>query len=603
MKRRWNTMGLIVGLILLLVSLGALQYRWQAEISENQREKLQKDVGEAAARFADDFDREIQGAYFNFQIGAEGWRTRNYQAFAERYNFWLSKTAYVGLIRDFYFFDANGQSDPLKFDKESRTFATVDWTDELRTLYSRSADSENFHPVLPEVYTLVLPEHESPPRVAHVVLRSAEPTELTLKRQMPDKMSMPKTFGYLAIVLDSAVIKDQLLPDLATKYFGDGEFDMSISDRTGIGIYQTAAVTNADARVGMFELSPKDIFFFANKDLAESIGERRESVILDSHIESRTMSRSDVPGEGGTVKVEIQSSSSPQTKIFSTKVDGVEPWMLTVQHSAGSIDVFISNSKIKNLAIGWGILAFLGLAVTAIIYSAQRARNFAQRQVDFVSSVSHEFRTPLAVICSAGENLADGISNEVGQVSRYGELIKGEGKKLSAMVEQILEFAGANSGKRKYKLDPIDPDALIRRAVAECCSLIDEQHIDLEIDVGGDLPNIVGDEDSLTSALQNLIANAVKYRNGRGWVRVSAHNGDGTVKFSVEDHGIGISKSDLSHVFEPFFRSKAVVDAQIHGNGLGLALVKQIAEGHGGRVLADSEPGRGSKFTIELPAA
>ena len=84
-------------------------------------------------------------------------------------------------------------------------------------------------------------------------------------------------------------------------------------------------------------------------------------------------------------------------------------------------------------------------------------------------------------------------------------------------------------------------------------------------------------------------------------MRISAYNGGGAGKISVEDHGIGISKSDLRQVFEPFYRSQEVVDAQIHGNGLGLALVKQIAEAHGGRVTAESEVGKGSIFTIELP--
>ena len=118
---------------------------------------------------------------------------------------------------------------------------------------------------------------------------------------------------------------------------------------------------------------------------------------------------------------------------------------MNVQHTDGSLGQFIANTRRKNLAISFGILSLLAVSVILIFLSAQRARLLAQRQMDFVSSVSHEFRTPLAVIYSAGENLADGvIANRTEKVARYGDLIKREGKKLSSMVEQILEFRRRN---------------------------------------------------------------------------------------------------------------------------------------------------------------
>jgi two-component system phosphate regulon sensor histidine kinase PhoR len=94
----------------------------------------------------------------------------------------------------------------------------------------------------------------------------------------------------------------------------------------------------------------------------------------------------------------------------------------------------------------------------------------------------------------------------------------------------------------------------------------------------------------------------LKYSNGHRWVRIAASNGNGHVRITVEDRGIGIPRSELEKVFEPFYRSRSVVDAQIHGNGLGLSLVKDIVDAHGGTITADSEPGKGSRFTIELPS-
>ncbi|MBA2736292.1 MAG: HAMP domain-containing histidine kinase, partial [Pyrinomonadaceae bacterium] len=262
---------------------------------------------------------------------------------------------------------------------------------------------------------------------------------------------------------------------------------------------------------------------------------------------------------------------------------------------------FITNTRRKNLAISFSILSLLAISVILIFVSAQRAQLLARRQIEFVSSVSHEFRTPLAVIYSAGENLADGVTKEYSQVSRYGNLIKGEGKKLSKMVEQILDFAGANSGKKKYDLREVKVSEIIENALAECQPLIDEKSFKVETEIAENLPEIMADKNALMQAVQNLIANSIKYSNGEKFLKISARNGGNKVKIIIEDRGIGIAKSDLKHIFEPFFRAKAVVDEQIHGNGLGLSLVKQTVEAHGGKIAVESQIGKGSRFTIHLP--
>jgi len=608
MRRNYFTLFLAAGLFILLVLLGVLQYRWQSEISENESQRMHKLAQEYAGRFSEDFNKEIQNAYFNFDVDADDWRAANYNPFLERYEFWRGKTNYPNLIREFYFFDAEGKNAPLKFDAEAKTFTPVDWTPELKEIFSRTQDQKNFRAVNEDIYTLILPEHESPPRVQHLILRRSPVAvvELGEKKEAdtPPEMEIPKTYGYLAMRLDENVIREKLLPDLAAKDFGDHDFHLKVTTHDGGPVYQTANFAGAaDAQSGLFELSPKDVYFFANRDLANTLADRKENVTLTSHVESRTMTRSVSNTSQGTVHVEIQDGGRQKTRVFTTAGDEPgEHWTLSAQHSAGSIDAYIANTKYRNLAGGFGILGLLGLSAGAIMFSAQRAKAFAQRQIDFVSSVSHEFRTPLAVIYSAGENLADGVTNDPAQTSRYGELIKGEGRKLSAMVEQILEFAGASSGKRKLSLQPSNVADVVGDAIAECRPLLDAQNIELENDTDVSLPIVNADPASLSRAIQNLITNSVKYRDGSSWVRVSSRNGDNKVKISVEDRGIGISKDELGQIFEPFYRSKAVVDAQIHGNGLGLSIVKQIVEAHGGNATAESEPGVGSKFTIELPS-
>jgi signal transduction histidine kinase len=174
------------------------------------------------------------------------------------------------------------------------------------------------------------------------------------------------------------------------------------------------------------------------------------------------------------------------------------------------------------------------------------------------------------------------------------------------MVEQVLEYAGMSGTWRTHNARPIDVGELIRDVVASASSMPDAGNVEFAVEIPDDLPAVAGDEGALRRALQNLIGNAVKYgRDGR-WIGVTvrrtlARGGD-EVQVSVSDRGRGIDADDLAHIFEPFYRGRYAIERQIHGNGLGLSLVKRIAEAHGGRVTVTSGPGTGTTFTITLPA-
>lgn len=597
MRRSFSTYFLVGGLALLLVTLGVLQYRAVTQISEADAEKTRRLVQENTGRFAADFNREIQNAYFNFQADASVWKEKNWQPFNERYDYWRDKTAYPELITGFYFFEAKGDVQPLRYDREQRAFLPAEANDELAEIRKRSMDEGHFTPFHVDLQTLVLPVHEAGPEMEKIVIHRS-PASAGAKMQMPPK------FGFLAIKLNEAVIKEQLLPALTAKYFGDGEFRTAVTDKAGAPVFASLAGENTDATAPLFSLAPDNFIQFKSKELLDSISaERRADVTVTSRVESQTFNKVVTPdGKAQTVKIELRKSDKDGPPVLARISDsGDPPWTLAVQHSSGSLDGHIASTLRRNLAIGFGILVLLAAAVAAIIISSMRARALAQRQLEFVSSVSHEFRTPLAVIYSAGENLADGVTKEPSQISGYGDLIKCEGQKLSSMVEQILEFAGARSGNQRYTFRPVAVDDVVDDAVSQCRSLIDERGSEMKQNIASGLPLLNADKRALSQALQNLVANSIKYSDGTPWLCVTAANGDGKVRITVEDRGIGIAKSDLKQIFEPFYRAKTVVDAQIHGNGLGLSLVKQIAEAHGGRVYAESEVGVGSKFTVELP--
>ena len=262
-------------------------------------------------------------------------------------------------------------------------------------------------------------------------------------------------------------------------------------------------------------------------------------------------------------------------------------------------------SRRRNLALSGGVLALLGVAVALIAVSARRAQALARQQMEFVAAVSHELRTPVAVIHSAAGNLADGVVGDPPKVKRYGATIQTEARRLGETVERVLQLAGLGSG-RPLPMSPLSAAEVVHDAVQHTALDAERAGVTVELEIASELPSLVGDGPSLQSAVRNLVGNAVKYAGTDRWVRVRVSPG-GTpsqreVHIAVDDHGPGLDADEQRQVFEPFFRGRDAVANQIQGSGLGLSLVRRIVDAHGGRVELESAPGRGSTFTICLPA-
>ena len=603
MRGSWVTTFAVGGVILLLTLFLGLQYNWLVKAGDAERERMQRRVEADTRAFAADFNREIQAAFFNFQTDPAVLESGDWSEFNERYDYWRSQTEHPDLIKDIYFLrkDRSGLG---RYDAGTRTFTTTALPPELAPVFE-SIGERSHGPFYEEFCVLVMPLHETESPHRNIVLRRIPSGELP-------PVQMPEPDGWVLVALDPIVIKGQILPSLMARHFPEGNYKVAVTDRSDGVVYQSLSdLTGFDAKAGLVSMVPDNMIFFRDRGKwTQFENNTQHDVTIDQRVESQTFTHTET-GPGGTktgkFTIEVNPGPVPRTKtrtsVFTSNESGSSPWTLNVQHTAGSIDAFTKNEFRKSFLIGLGLYLLLVGAIVAIVISALRAKRFAQRQIDFVSSVSHEFRTPLAVIYSASENLADGVANDREQVARYGGLIKGEGRKLSAMVEQILQFAGARSGKRKYNFAPNSVGELVDAAINECRPILDEKGFEIERSIDEGLPLIRVDADAISTALQNLINNSAKYSNGERWIRVAASNGKGSIKFTVEDRGIGMGKDDLKHVFEPFYRAKNVVDAQIHGNGLGLALVKEIAEAHGGSVKAKSETGKGSEFEIEIPQA
>jgi signal transduction histidine kinase len=277
-------------------------------------------------------------------------------------------------------------------------------------------------------------------------------------------------------------------------------------------------------------------------------------------------------------------------------------WQLYVQHRAGVVEQAVMRLRYRNLGVSLSILVLLFASIVLLVTSSRRVQRLGRQQIEMAAGVSHELRTPIAVIRSAADNLSHGIiSGE--RVHYYGELIDAEARRLGNVVEQALLYAGIASGRGTTVRVPLAPATLIHAALDATARAFRIAQLDCTI--APDLPYVAGDAVALQSALENLIANAVKYGGPSGWVGVRAEASSGLrpeVRITIQDRGPGISPDDLPHIFEPFYRGKATASHQASGSGLGLALVRQIVVAHGGRITVVTPRQGGTAFTVALPA-
>jgi signal transduction histidine kinase len=276
-------------------------------------------------------------------------------------------------------------------------------------------------------------------------------------------------------------------------------------------------------------------------------------------------------------------------------------WHLFVHRRGAALEDVVAESRRRNLIISSAVLALLAGSVIFLAVLARRAERQRLQQLEFVAGITHEVNTPLAALTSAGQNLADGVVTDGPQVARYGAMVVKESRRLADLVAQVLDFAGLQARGASPKRERVDVASLIDEAIAQSRWIAEEHHIDIEKNLAGDLPAIEADAPSLTRAIQNLIANAIRHGGEGGWVGVRAQHDDHHVSIVVEDRGRGIAARDVRHLFEPFYRGRG--SDRVRGTGLGLTIVQQIARAHGGVVTVDHRRAQGAAFTLRIPEA
>jgi signal transduction histidine kinase len=253
------------------------------------------------------------------------------------------------------------------------------------------------------------------------------------------------------------------------------------------------------------------------------------------------------------------------------------------------------------------ILGFLslmiigGLVLTKHIVSKEMA--LARLKSDFVSNVSHELRTPLALIRLYAETLELGRITTQEKKQQYYRIIRKESERLTALINNILDFSRIEAGRKEYEFRNTDIAELVRNTLESYRYQIEQQGFAFEESIDSNLPAVPVDREAIARALVNLVNNALKYSSEEKFLGVKLYRENSVVKLEVADHGIGIARRDLSKIFEKFYRAGDPLVHNTKGSGLGLSLVRHITHAHGGEIAVESVPGKGSKFTLSLPLA
>jgi len=625
------TYGFLGILLTALITLAVLQYRWLGSVSEAEQERLRENLRASSENFVAEFNRFFSSLYsaYQIQITSEDKDVRNliYQAHMG----WKDNGIYPDLVDSVYYIknisSENPQvhiftTDPLQLNPVPLTGSVEKWlkANPYPATGTRKITLNN-GPDWGDPSFLAVPVQY----LDMVYLR-----EENFGKNIKLSLNINQMADAVVLQLDDELIKTQVMPDMASTYFSE-----SFDDQYQLGIVQSDSSRfvyyNSDEEASLREpdfktkISKTDfssfLFLRSNKannttgsDDSNSLG------LVTSHVEGIRLQNS-------SIRVDSVSISSLNEKLVKqydtlktgdiTEVDTTisasfyqdytkAGWEFWLSLKAGSLEAFVSKTRYKNLAISFGILLILGISGGLIVLFSQRSKELADQQMMFVAGVSHELRTPLSVIRSAAENIADGIISEPEKQKKYAQLMLKEGRRLSEMIDQIMEYSGIQSGKKEYRFNELDTSSYMNDLVNELEPKVSEKGFTLQYYIKPELPPVYADPEALSLCVNNLVSNALKFSDTSKEIRLAAHSEEKDsrkyVAVEVEDYGMGIPEDEQAHIFDAFYRGKRPSAEQIKGNGIGLSLVKKVTEAHGGYIEVKSEVNKGSRFKIFIPA-
>jgi signal transduction histidine kinase len=584
----------MAGVAAILGVLAVLQYQWATQISDNERDRMRTQLRTAIVQFRQDFYREIVTASAVFQVDAEFLAEPDRSRFNARYEEWQRNPAHTELVGNVYLWDlrgAKGQQE-LRLDRQSGTFVAGGFPAQVR----KALDSTPWRAPGGTLRRIAWTFDATLPGMVRPVYRfqGGRPPDERADGpgQSGPNQGGPELVGVAVVELNSNFIVHQLFPALVQRH-------LNLSGAA----YRASVYSTANPEHPIFESAPKPPH-------ADEKPDAEISLVESPFVTNRNQGQRPRPqGESPAADPLRQPLVlRPYAMAFpAAMIPGHTNWRLAAQHPAGSLKAAVDVTRRGNLMMSFGALVILAGSIFLLFAAMHRTRALAKMQMEFVAGVSHELRTPVSVICSAADNLAEGVVEGKPQVQNYGQLIRREGRRLASMVEQILLFSAGKQKTARYNLQPVDVVSVIEGVLHDAAPAIAAAGMTLERAIDVDLPHAMGDGGAVARCVENLVSNAVKYGATGGWMRVSAaavnERNRAEVAITVEDRGMGIASSEQRRIFEPFYRGTSAQESQIHGTGLGLSLTRELARAMRGEVRVESEPGKGSRFTLRLPAA
>jgi signal transduction histidine kinase len=562
MRRRWSAW-MVVGLLAASCCvLATLQYRWIQDFSVTERQRLREDLQNRLSLFSHGFNEEISNAIAALSASqSEVDRDGSAAAYSARYQAWRSSQEQV--IRRVALATPDGENVGLQLlNPSSGKFAPTAWPPEWSVTRQRLE--------------------------MHVRGTSAPPQD----RAESSLIEIPRFGGgmqeWLLLELNTDYIRSSVFPELRRKYLGDDyDAEVVVNSRPSEVIYQSGPndlTSTADASTGLFEIQPR-----------------------------RTGPSRGGPPEGppgrGPGGFAPQGDFGPRRPPPGDRDFPPQPnfeqrrWRLYARHRAGSLEALVARVKWRDISASGALLLLILAAAATLMWASRQSQRLAELQLNFVAGVSHELRTPLTVIRTAAFNLRGKLGSRPEQVEKYARLIEDESRRLTALVEQVLQFATSEADRLVRERRTVAIESVVESALESSRPAIEEKNVTVERHFDAALPPVWVDQSSIQHALQNLIDNAMKYGTElEDWIGISISSEEGWIEIRVADRGPGIPPDEQEHIFDPFYRGRRPRADQIHGAGLGLSLVKKIIEAHGGTVRVNSGP-NGTEFIVRVPQA